>query len=302
MYNNLFRIALLIVAMAIILISCASPTPTSAPITKAVPTATSVPATGPPIATEAAPTATAISQVPTGSFEVGDGRSLYVKCQGEGSPTVIFEAGDDSGIEQWSPVQHQISALTRSCVYDRGGIGQSDSVSGCRQLPDLINDLERLLEAAQIPGPYVMVATSGGGYIAAGFAAAHRDDIAGLILIDTMRAFLSAPSGVPPDVVEGTACNNPNNRERRDYLQVEADAWNNREEIGDIPVTIITVQYGADAEPEEQINVESQQGWLILSPRATQVVVETGHNVVREDPALVIAEIRKVVESARTNP
>jgi hypothetical protein len=263
---------------------------------------TSVPVTGQPIATEAAPTATAISQVTTGSFEVGDGRSLFVKCQGEGSPTVIFEAGDDAGIEQWSTVQLQISALTRTCAYDRGGIGQSDSVSGCRQLPDLINDLARLLESAKVPGPYVMVSTSGGGYIAAGFAATHRDEIAGMVLIDTMRAFLSAPLGVPPEIVEGTACNNPSNRERRDYLQVEADAWNNREEIGDIPVTIITVKYGADAEPEEQINVESQQGWLILSPRATQVVVETGHNVVGEDPALVIEEITKVVEAARSNP
>ena len=39
MYNNLFRIPLLIVAMAIILIGCASPTPTLAPIDMAVPTA-----------------------------------------------------------------------------------------------------------------------------------------------------------------------------------------------------------------------------------------------------------------------
>lgn len=290
MHKYMFRIPLLVAAVALGLAACA-------PATE-YPTVARAPTDAP---TEA-PTATAISRMLIGSFEVGDGRSLHVKCQGEGSPTVIFEAGDDAGKEQWSTVQPQISALTRTCAYDRGGIGQSDAVSGCRQLPDLINDLARLLEAAQIPGPYVMVSTSGGGYIAAGFAATHRDEIAGMVLIDTARAFLSAPSGVPPEIVEGTACNNPNNRERRDYLQVEADAWNNREEIGDIPVTIITVKYGADAEPEEQINVESQQGWLILSPRATQVVVETGHNVVGEDPALVIEEITKVVEAARSNP
>src|SRR5687768_14234914 len=39
MYNNLFRIPLLIVAMAIVLISCASPTPTFVPIDTALPTA-----------------------------------------------------------------------------------------------------------------------------------------------------------------------------------------------------------------------------------------------------------------------
>lgn len=39
MYNNLFRITLLFAAISIILVSCASPAPTSVPITKAVPTA-----------------------------------------------------------------------------------------------------------------------------------------------------------------------------------------------------------------------------------------------------------------------
>jgi pimeloyl-ACP methyl ester carboxylesterase len=290
MQKDMFRITWLVAAAALGLAACAPAAPALAPATEQ-PT--------PAQATTEAPTATAISELTTGSFEVGDGRSLYVTCHGEGSPTVIFEAGDESGIEQWSTVQPRISALTRTCAYDRGGIGQSDPVSGCRQLPDLTNDLSRLLEAAQIPGPYVMVSTSGGGYIAAGFAATHRDDIAGMLFIDTFRA----NPNPPPDLVANLACDNPANRERRDYLQVEADTWNNRAEIGDIPVTIITVKYGPDEGPEEQMNVEAQQGWLALSPRAIQVVVDTGqHNVVGRDPTLVIQEITKVVEAARSNP
>src|SRR5687767_3011307 len=42
MYNNLFRIPLLVAAMAIILVGCASPTPTLAPITTAVPIPTEI--------------------------------------------------------------------------------------------------------------------------------------------------------------------------------------------------------------------------------------------------------------------
>jgi hypothetical protein len=41
-YNNLFRIPLLVAAIAIILVGCASPPPTSTPITKAVPTGTEI--------------------------------------------------------------------------------------------------------------------------------------------------------------------------------------------------------------------------------------------------------------------
>jgi hypothetical protein len=46
-------------------------------------------------------------------------------------------------------------------------------------------------------------------------------------------------------------------------------------------------------------NVERQQGWLVLSPQAQQVVVHTGHAVEEEDPNLVIDAIRDVVEAAR---
>ena len=49
-----------------------------------------------------------------------------------------------------------------------------------------------------------------------------------------------APFRNPPRViVEETDPNNPSNIERRDYLQVEKDAWAARKRIGDIPVTII---------------------------------------------------------------
>ena len=241
----------------------------------------------------AAPTAS--PEVLEGAFEVADGRELYLVCRGEGSPTVILEAGDESGREEWARVEPEISAVTRTCAYDRGSIGRSDPVSGCRQLSDLTGDLDQLLGAADVPGPYVLVAGSGGGYIAAGFAAQHPEDIAGMVFAEVPKAFLDAP----PEVVEETSCDNPDNVEHRDYLKVEADAWNNRAEIGDIPVTIISNEYGPDAEPGGAANVVDQQGWLVLSPRATQVIVESGHDVANNEPQLVIEEIVKVIEAAR---
>ena len=46
-------------------------------------------------------------------------------------------------------------------------------------------------------------------------------------------------------------------------------------------------------------NVENQRGWLVLSPRAEQVVVDTGHAVEEEDPELVTDSILDVVQAAR---
>jgi hypothetical protein len=33
------------------------------------------------------------SKAPKGTFELPNGRSLYIECQGSGSPTVVFEVG-----------------------------------------------------------------------------------------------------------------------------------------------------------------------------------------------------------------
>jgi hypothetical protein len=46
-------------------------------------------------------------------------------------------------------------------------------------------------------------------------------------------------------------------------------------------------------------NVADQRRWLVLTPRAKQVVVHTGHAVEEADPQVVIGAILEVVEQAR---
>ena len=249
---------------------------------------------GSPSMVEASPSSSP-SLVEAGNVDIGDGRSLYRVCRGEGSPTVILDSGDGADHAQWDQVITQIAEVTKVCSYDRGGLGRSDPVTGCRHLPDLTGDLDQLLEAAEIPGPYVVVGTSGGGYIAAGFAEERPDDVVGIVLLDTFRPFTDPP----PELIAETACDAPGNDERRDYLAVEHEAWDARTEIGDIPVTVVTVEYENPENLDEEENIEGQQGWLVLSPQAEQLVAHTAHDIANDDPQLVIDEITKVVEAAR---
>jgi hypothetical protein len=274
--------------MAVILSACSgAPAPTAS---LRVASSTPSPATQPSASTDTGPLTS------TGLFDIGDGQHLYVKCEGEGSPTVILEAGDESDSGVWGPAfQDRLAEHTRTCAYDRRGLGQSDPASGCRELPDLIGDLERLLSAAAIEAPYLLVGTSGGGYIDVGFAVGHKPDIAGMVIIDTPQPYIDPP----PDLVEETSCTRPGSVEHRDFLKVEKQAWAIREEIGDIPVTIMSVEYAGSTEINEQQNVTGQQGWLVLSPRAEQLIVHTGHVVFRDDPDLVIGEILKVLAAAK---
>jgi hypothetical protein len=108
------------------------------------------------------------------AFDVGGGLKLYVECSGSGKPTILLEAGDQSDMYQWSLVRVELAAETRTCTYDRAGLGSSDPAHGCRQLDDLLDDTESVLRAAEIEPPYLMVGTSGGGYLMAGLAIAIR--------------------------------------------------------------------------------------------------------------------------------
>jgi hypothetical protein len=105
--------------------------------------------------TEAASTTspkTADPNMLANTFEIGPGRELYVECEGTGTPTVRLEAGDESGIEDWHQVMPELADATRTCAYNRAGIGRSVDATGCRQLDDILNDLESLLQVADIAG------------------------------------------------------------------------------------------------------------------------------------------------------
>jgi pimeloyl-ACP methyl ester carboxylesterase len=240
-----------------------------------------------------------------GQVVLPDGRAIYTRCSGTGSPTVILESGDGDSTGSYGFAERDLAAVTRTCVYDRAGLGDSDPAAGPRQLGDLVGDLEAWIDAAGEAGPFVLVGTSGGGYITAGYAVTHPDDVAGMVFVDTGAPFVDPPQ----EIIDETRPDNPENLEQRDFLQVEKDAWAARRLIGDIPVTVISNHYSTDeiaAEPDASAqrgmmaNVDEQKGWLVLSPRAEQIVVTTGHAVEEVDPQLVIDAILGVVSAART--
>lgn len=248
------------------------------------------------------PTAAPSSSVDAraGLVDIGGGRHLFAECAGRGTPTILLESGDESDTQQWRLVYPALIEHTRTCRYDRLGNGQSDDATGCRELPDLRADLETLLRALGEDGPYVLVGTSGGGYLMAGFAYAHPAATLGMVLVETPHAIIASQS--PPERSAELKCDSPTNQEHRDYVRVENAAWSQRHQIGDIPMTIISNNYRGDYQNEEErTNVAGQKGWLVLSPQARQIVVTTGHNVPEDQPELVTQEILRVIDGARAH-
>jgi pimeloyl-ACP methyl ester carboxylesterase len=117
-------------------------------------------------------------------IDVGDGRRMNLYCIGDGSPTVVFDAGLSDWSITWALIQPAIGRKTRACSYDRPGMGYSDPVSGPRTPQRAIEDLAKLLDGAGIDGRVVLVGHSLGGFHAKLFAATYPQRVAGLVLVD----------------------------------------------------------------------------------------------------------------------
>ena len=117
------------------------------------------------------------------AIDVG-GRTMNLYCSGEGTPTVILEAGGNEPGYSWALVQTRIAAFTRACWYDRAGVGWSDPPSAPRTSASVTSDLHDMLQHAEVSSPYVLVGESIGGEYGRVYTARYPADVAGLVLVD----------------------------------------------------------------------------------------------------------------------
>lgn len=112
------------------------------------------------------------------------GRRLNIYCSGTGSPTVVFDAYSGGSGWAWAGVQPQVARQTRACVYDRAGLGFSDPATRAGTSENAVDDLHRLLGAAGIKPPYVMVGNSYGGMNVQLYAYRFPKEVSGLVLVE----------------------------------------------------------------------------------------------------------------------
>ena len=87
----------------------------------------------------------------------------------------------------WGLVQPRVAEFTRVISYDRAGYGRSDPAEKPRTAQVLADELHGLLVSARIPGPYVLVGHSFGGFIARMYTRRYPGDVAGVVLIDAVH-------------------------------------------------------------------------------------------------------------------
>lgn len=295
--SNLRRIILVSLAILIALaaVACGAISPTVTPTPKKTP------------------------DTPTleGAIDMG-GYELRYQCFGEGAPTVVVEAGGgDMPVTSltWQDVTQNIRTLTRICIYNRADVRTSQEVA---------ENLHVLLGKIPVPGPYLLVAHSIGGWHARVFAYLYPEEVAGMILVDTTPTFPEAitayatayPTYVPDeaqDITQNRMSDAEVNATLTPFNELDMNVSNEQVRqagsLGDIPLIVITKSPGADDWSKLPQSVREQYAAARLKLQADLATLSskgvlmtattTDHFISVAEPQIVIAAITQMVQEIR---
>jgi pimeloyl-ACP methyl ester carboxylesterase len=262
--------------------------------------------------------------------DVSDHR-LHINCTGTGSPTVVIVSGLGDWSTSWGVVQPEVAKTNRVCTYDRSGLGWSDASSLPSDAAQFTKELHTLLQNANVPGPYVLVGHSLGGFIVRIFAHDYASEVAGVVLVDSMNPkqvteslsnrlalFSSLEAGLArvgvgrlllklgilPSVPPGEEAYYPL-FVRPQSFQTTANEYRGLPDsaaqaaavtsFGDLPLIVLTAKLNDNPGwPEWQTEL------LELSSNSQQLFAENSGHVIQDDePDAAIDAILKMVELAR---
>lgn len=256
------------------------------------------------------------------------GHRLHLWCTGSGAPAVILESGLGSSTPSWGFVQPEVARFTRVCSYDRAGLGYSDPGPSPRTARRIAHELALLVDQGGVGDSVVLVGASFGGLTVRVFASEHPQRAAGLVLVDASHedqphdvpglapfvpllsavglfrvlgvSFGLSPDSLAPSVrgfAHATRFRTAAHRAAADEIihihDTAAEVRATRRKLT-IPVVVVTAGRGSDAAWRDL-----QRDQVGLSERRCQVIAEeSSHTVALDQPQVVVAAIRAVVEAA----
>ena len=241
-------------------------------------------------------------------YDVG-GFRLNLKCEGTGSPVVVFDAGAGDTLQTWDWVVPDLKKLTRVCAYDRAGLGKSDPGPRPRTSERIAGELGELLKRAHVAPPYVLVGHSFGGLNVRLYAARNPDQVSGLVLVD------ATPEDYP--AIEDSL-RTPAEREKLRTARAAAPRAfvDELDAIDDsaaevraapvpkgIPVVLLSAAHLEDSPAFRSTWAALQRKMAGSFAGAKQIqAVKSEHYVQFDEPELIVSAVSELVTAARSRP
>lgn len=122
---------------------------------------------------------------PPGRLVEVDGRLMHIHCRGRGSPTVVLEQGLNGVASTWDGIHRQMARVTRTCAYDRAGLGYSEPLDHPTRAPEVAERLYKLLQHAGIDDDLILVGWSAGGIYIRALQRLHPERIKAMLFLDS---------------------------------------------------------------------------------------------------------------------
>jgi pimeloyl-ACP methyl ester carboxylesterase len=159
----------------------------------------------------------------------------------------------------------------------------------------VVTRLHNLLGAAGIHPPYVLVGHSLGGLYVQMFARKYRNEVSGVVLLDSASSEAPSELKTRARLEPGTAA----------YLEQEGVAESNAQvrsagPFPDVPLTVIAAtDHGPFFKEWEPTLMRLQRQLATLSPRADFILAQgSGHDIQIDRPGIVVDAIRQTVRQA----
>ncbi|HEY5845946.1 MAG TPA: alpha/beta hydrolase [Microlunatus sp.] len=271
------------------------------------------------------------------SIDIGGGRQIFLECAGEGTPTVILESGIHDSSDYWVNIQPNPPAIgpdvfagiaehTRVCRYDRPGTlipgeqpaltDRSTPVTNPRTIDQVSADLDALIEAAGLEGPFLMVGHSFGGWLQTYYTQTHPDEVVGLVLVDAFSARMPEFMGekwTPYERVlnslSGNALEKDPASEKYDVLASVKQAAAAPALPDDLPMAVLskTEPFPLPADVKGFASADLEGAWskvqsalATLVPNSPHIIAEgSDHYIQVREPDLVTSTVVLILERAR---
>lgn len=122
--------------------------------------------------------------LPYGKLVDIGGYKLHMSATGSARETIIIEGGTGQWSIHWKEFQEKLAKKYRVITYDRAGYGWSDPSPYVRSVDQISEELNEMLMAAKIEGPYILLGHSFGGYVIKSFYKKYPEKVSQLIFAE----------------------------------------------------------------------------------------------------------------------